>query len=73
MTSLTSETDLSPGVGSQGPKPKLDHSFNFQSVLIFLGLIACGLWFTASSIWSESGWRAGRHLSDPRRNARRLR
>lgn len=53
MTSLTSETDLSPGVGSRGPKPKLDHSFNLQSALIFLAVIACGLGFTAWSIWSD--------------------
>ena len=44
MTSLTSETDLSPGVGSQGPKPKLDHSFDLRGLLIFLGDYRLRLW-----------------------------
>lgn len=53
MTSITSGADLSPEAGSKGPKPNLDHALDVRGVLIFFGIIACGLGFTAWNIWSD--------------------
>lgn len=53
MTSITSGDDISRGAGSASPKPNLDHSFDVRGVLIFIGIVACGLGFTAWSIWSD--------------------
>jgi PiT family inorganic phosphate transporter len=53
MTSVTSGVELSPGHEPASPKPKLDHSFDIRGLLVFLGVIACGLGYTAWSIWSD--------------------
>ncbi|MGD9539552.1 inorganic phosphate transporter [Methylocystis sp.] len=53
MTSLTSGVDLAAGHDPQGPKPKLDQSLDIRGLLVFLAVMACGLGFTAFSIWSD--------------------
>lgn len=53
MTSVASEIDLGAGREPASGKPKLDHSFDIRSLLAFLGVIACGLSYTAWSIWSD--------------------
>jgi PiT family inorganic phosphate transporter len=53
MTSLASEVELSPGHEPANQKPKLDQAFDIRGVLIFLGIIACGLAYTAFSIWTD--------------------
>ncbi len=53
MTSVTSGVELSPGQEPASPKPKLDESFDFRGLLLFLGIMACGLAFTAFSIWTD--------------------
>ncbi|MGJ0397510.1 MAG: inorganic phosphate transporter [Methylocystis sp.] len=53
MTSVASRVELTAGHDPHSPKPKLDHSFDIRSILVFLGVMACGLGFTAFSIWSD--------------------
>ncbi|MEF3367789.1 inorganic phosphate transporter [Methylocystis sp. 9N] len=53
MTSVASSVDLTVGHDPHSPKPKLDHSFDIRALLAFLGVMACGLGFTAFSIWSD--------------------
>jgi PiT family inorganic phosphate transporter len=53
MTSVTSEVELGVGREPESSKPKLDHSVDIRGVLLFLGVIACGLGYTAWSIWSD--------------------
>ncbi|MDJ0450064.1 inorganic phosphate transporter [Methylocystis sp. JR02] len=53
MTSVASEIDLGASHGPANAKPKLDHSFDIRGLLAFLGVIACGLGYTAWSIWSD--------------------
>ncbi|QGM96529.1 inorganic phosphate transporter [Methylocystis parvus] len=53
MTSVTSGVEFSPGHEPAGPKPKLDHAFDIRGLLVFLGVIACGLGYTAFSIWAD--------------------
>lgn len=53
MTSVASRVELTAGHDPHSPKPKLDHSFDIRGVLVFLGVMACGLGFTAFSIWSD--------------------
>ncbi len=52
MTSITS-SDIT-GVGtSPASRPKLDHPVNFKAILIFVAVIAGGLFFTAYSIYRD--------------------
>lgn len=37
----------------QGPRPKLDHAIDVRAILIFLAILACGLGFTAWSIFRD--------------------
>ena len=53
MTSLASGVDLTAGHDPHSPKPKLDRSFDIRGLLVFLAVMACGLGFTAFSIWSD--------------------
>ncbi len=53
MTSVASRVELTAGHDPHSPKPKLDQSFDIRSILVFLGVMACGLGFTAFSIWSD--------------------
>ena len=53
MTSLTSGVELASGHEPASPKPQLDHSMDIRGLLIFLGIIACGLSYTAFSIWID--------------------
>jgi PiT family inorganic phosphate transporter len=50
MTSITS-ADLE--LGHNDPKPKLDHPTDIRALLVFLAVLAGGLFFTAWSIWSD--------------------
>ncbi|MBL1255772.1 inorganic phosphate transporter [Methylocystis sp. Sn-Cys] len=53
MTSVASQIGIGAGHGPASAKPKLDHSFDIRGLLAFLGVIACGLSYTAWSIWSD--------------------
>ena len=53
MTSVTSGAELATGHEPSSPKPKLDHSFDVRGVILFLGVIACGLAYTAWSVYSD--------------------
>jgi len=53
MTSVTSSVDLSAEQQAPSPKPKLDHTTDIRSILVFLAVIAGGLSFTAWSIWRD--------------------
>ena len=50
MSAVTSGGDI--GIG-EGVKPKLDHPMDFKTILIFLAVLAGGLFFTAYSISSD--------------------
>lgn len=50
MSSITSGVET---VGATGSRPNLNQALNIRSILIFLGVVACGLAFTAWSIWSD--------------------
>ena len=52
MTSITS-ADLQVGHEAPGPKPRLDHPTNMKALLVFLVVMAGGLFFTAFSIWKD--------------------
>ncbi len=49
MTSLTSSVDI-PDAGKAGTRPKLDHPMDIRTILVFLAVLAGGLFFTAYSI-----------------------
>ncbi len=51
--SVSASSDLSAGIGGSGVKPKLDHPMDVRTILIFLAVLAGGLFFTAYSIWSD--------------------
>lgn len=53
MTTVDSGAATAIQAGANSAKPKLDHSLDVRGVLIFLGIIACGLGFAAWSIWSD--------------------
>ena len=53
MTSATTGVELAAGAAHAEAKPTLDHPTSIYSVLIFLGVTALGLAFTAYSIWSD--------------------
>ncbi len=53
MTSLTSGAELRSDAGAHDPKPKLDQPASVQGVLIFLGVTALGLAYTAWSIYRD--------------------
>ena len=53
MTSLTSGADLRADAGSHDPKPKLDQPTTIQGLLIFMGITALGLSYTAWSIYRD--------------------
>ncbi len=50
MSAVTSGGDI--GIG-EGVKPKLDHPMDFKTILIFMAVLAGGLFFTAYSISSD--------------------
>ena len=50
MSSITPGTQA---VRVAGPRPNLDQALNIRGLLIFLGVVACGLGFTGWSIWSD--------------------
>jgi len=52
MTSMTS-VDTTGGMTSLGPKPELDHPVDMKQLLVFLAILAGGLFFTAYSIWAD--------------------
>jgi inorganic phosphate transporter, PiT family len=52
MTSLTSVESISPEI-QEGPKPHLDHPVDMRAVIIFLAVIAGGLFFAAYSIYND--------------------
>jgi len=52
MSSVTSGVEL-PSDQASSPKPRLDHAFDVRGFLVFLGIIALGLSYTAFSIWSD--------------------
>jgi PiT family inorganic phosphate transporter len=51
MTALSSKDITSPQVDS--PKPHLDHPMGLRTLLIFLAIMAIGLFFTAYSIYRD--------------------
>lgn len=51
MTSVTS--GIAAGTGAKAPRPDLDSGFDVRGALIFLGVVACGLGYTAWSIWND--------------------
>jgi PiT family inorganic phosphate transporter len=53
MTSVTSGVELPTGHEPASSKPKLDHAMDIRGLLIFLGIIALGLSYTAWSIWLD--------------------
>ncbi len=52
MTSLSSVDSL-PAESQAGPKPHLDHPIDMRAVIIFLAVIAGGLFFAAYSIYGD--------------------
>jgi PiT family inorganic phosphate transporter len=52
MTYVTSDADLAANAAGN-PKPKLDHSYDVRGVLVFFAILACGLAFSAWSIWKD--------------------
>ncbi|HMK89751.1 MAG TPA: inorganic phosphate transporter [Methylocystis sp.] len=51
---MTSATTADIDVGhDHGAKPKLDHAIDIRAILIFLAILACGLGFTAWSIFLD--------------------
>lgn len=61
MTSLTSIDSLA-GESRSSPKPHLDHPLDMRAVIIFLGVIAGGLFFAAYSIYGDMQLTCLRHL-----------
>jgi PiT family inorganic phosphate transporter len=53
MTSITSGADSPLKSAANGPKPNLEHRIDLRGVLVFLAVLACGLGFTAWSIWND--------------------
>lgn len=53
MTSITTGPELAPRNRSRGQKPKFDNAIDIRGLLLFLGVIACGLGFTAWSVWQD--------------------
>ena len=51
MTSLSS-VDLLPAE-TESPKPQLDHPIDMRAVIIFLGIVGCGLFFAAYSVYGD--------------------
>jgi PiT family inorganic phosphate transporter len=51
MTSLSS-VDVLPAE-TESPKPQLDHPIDMRAIIIFLSIVACGLFFAAYSIHGD--------------------
>ncbi|MBY6240815.1 inorganic phosphate transporter [Methylosinus sp. Sm6] len=53
MTSLATSVELPDDREGHDPKPRLDHPLDIRALLVFLGVIALGLAFTAFSIYQD--------------------
>lgn len=53
MPSIIPRLETARFTSAAGPGPNLDQALSIRNLQIFLGVIACGLGFTAWSIWSD--------------------